>query len=74
MTRVGLAVLRDLVLNGQVAHDETTAELDETLALATVREAPTGLFLIAKGPTHLVRALVWALSEAEKRAPMPVIR
>lgn len=73
-TRQGLALLRDLALNGGVVHDVVTAELDQALAQATVREAPTGLFLIARGPTHLVRALVWALAGAHRPAPVPVIR
>jgi hypothetical protein len=72
-TRAGLALLRDLALSGQVVHDVTTAELDQTLALATVREAPTGLFLLAKGPTHLVRALVWALAGAHRPVPVPAV-
>lgn len=72
-TRTGLAVLRDLAMTGQVIHDAGTSELDETLALAMVREAPTGLHLLAKGPTHLVRAACWALAEAHRRAPVPAI-
>lgn len=71
-TRSGLALLRDLALSGQLVHDETL-ELSETLALATVRESPTGLFLLAKGPTHLVRALVWALAAAHRPAIMPAV-
>ena len=55
-------------------HDVTTFELDEALAAAQVREAPTGLFLIARGPTHLIRALVWAVGAAHKPAPTPAIR
>jgi hypothetical protein len=72
-TRTGLALLRDLALNGQMVHDVGTGELDETLAMAVVREAPTGLFLLAKGPTHLVRAVCWALIEAHRRALVPAI-
>jgi len=72
-TRTGLALLRDLAMNGQLVH-ETAAELDETMAIAMVREAPSGLFLLAKGPTHLVRAVVWALSAAHRPAPVPAIR
>ena len=73
-TRAGLALFRDLALGGQLVHDVTTSELDETLALTMVREAPTGLFLLSKGPTHLVRAVVWALLAAHKPAVMPAIR
>ena len=68
-----LALLRDLAMTGRVLHDETTLELDQALAQATVRESPTGLFLMAKGPTHLVRALVWALGAAHRPAPAPAI-
>ena len=73
-TRTGLALLRDLAVGGQLVHDVTTFELDEALAAAQVREAPTGLFLIARGPTHLIRALVWAVGAAHKPAPTPAIR
>ena len=72
-TRAGLALLRDLVIGGQVVHDETTYDLDNALQVAHVREAPTGLFLIARGPTHLVRALVWAVAAAHKPALLPAI-
>ena len=49
-TRVGLALLRDLALTGQLVHDATTTDLDETLALATVKERPTGLAAVREGP------------------------
>jgi hypothetical protein len=73
-TRTGLALLRDLAVNGGLVHDDVTGELDEAVGLAKVKEAPTGLFLIARGPTHLVRALVWAVQAAHKRTKMPAIR
>ena len=72
-TKAGLALLRDLAAGGMVAHDYSTTELDQTLELATVKEAPTGLYLVAKGPTHLVRAVVWALVAAHHPAKVPVI-
>jgi hypothetical protein len=72
-TRTGLALLRDLATSGQIAHDAPTAELSQTLAAATVREAPAGLVLVAKGPTHLIRAVVWALAEAQRPALMPAV-
>jgi hypothetical protein len=72
-TRAGLALLRDLAIGGRLVHDVTTTELDETLGMALVREAPTGLFLLSKGPTHLVRATVWALLAAHKPAAEPAI-
>jgi len=72
-TRTGLALIRDLAVNGQLVHFGTQ-ELDEALGLAKVKEAPTGLFLVARGPTHLVRALVWALGAAQRPARVPAIR
>jgi len=72
-TRSGLALLRDLAMTGRLVHDTTTFTLDETLAATVVREAPTGLFLMAKGPTHLVKALVWAVGAAHKPARVPAI-
>jgi len=72
-TRTGLALLRDLAMTGRLVHDETTFQLDQALAQAVVRESPTGLFLMAKGPTHLIRALVWALGAAHRPAPAPAI-
>jgi hypothetical protein len=72
-TRTGLALLRDLATTGQLAHDAPTAELSQTLAAAHVREASAGLVLVAKGPTHLIRAAVWALAEAHRPALMPAV-
>jgi hypothetical protein len=72
-TRTGLALIRDLALHGQVVHDVNTWELDHAISVARVREAPTGLVLVARGPTHLVRACVWALAAAAKPVPMPAI-
>jgi len=73
-TRTGLALLRDLAVSGQLLHGDMTPQLDEALGLAKVKEAPTGLFLVARGPTHLIRALVWAVSAAHKPARVPTIR
>src|SRR5262245_13516253 len=72
-TRAGLALLRDLAAGGQLVHD-VTPELDQALELAQVREAPSGLHLIARGPTHLIRALVWAVAAAHRPAKVPAIR
>ena len=72
-TRVGLALLRDLAINGQLVHDTATTDLDATLALATVKETATGLALFAKGPTHLVRAVVWAVGAAHRPAAKPAV-
>ena len=73
-TRLGLALFRDLVIGGALAHDEGTHELDQAIVSAQVREAPSGLFLLARGPTHLVRAAVWAVQAAHKPSKMPAVR
>jgi hypothetical protein len=73
-TRVGLALLRDLAAGGGLVHDVVTGELDQTIAMTHVREHPSGLFLVAKGPTHLVKALVWAVAAAHRPAALPAIR
>src|SRR5215471_5222959 len=72
-TRQGLALLRDLAQTGQVVHDVVTGELDEAFDDARVREMDTGLLLIARGQTHLVKAVVWALAAAHRPAVMPAI-
>ena len=72
-TRVGLSLLRDLATGGVLTHEPTTFDLDDALAVAQVREAPTGLFLTARGPTHLVKALVWAVGAAHRPVPTPAI-
>lgn len=71
-TRTGLALVRDLALGGQLAHD-TAPDLDNAFSLARVREAPTGLYLVSRGPIHLVRAAVWALQAAHRPSPSPAI-
>jgi hypothetical protein len=73
-TRTGLALLRDLAANAQVVHDLGTGELDQALTVAQVKEAPAGLYLVARGPTHLVRAVVWAVAAAHRPARVPAIR
>jgi hypothetical protein len=73
-TRTGLALLRDLAAGGQLVHDSTTGELDQAIGQAQVRESLTGLYLVARGPTHLVRALVWAVGAAHRPARLPAIR
>jgi hypothetical protein len=72
-TRTGLALLRDLVTGGVLVHDRLTLTVDEALAAAKVRAAPSGLFLIPGPGSHLVKALVWAVQAAHKPAPSPVI-
>lgn len=73
-TRTGLALFRDLAVNGQLVHDATTHDVDQAMLQAQVREALTGLFLVARGPTHLVKAAVWAIQAAHKPVPVPSIR
>lgn len=73
-TRLGLALLRDLALGGQLVHDQTTVELDYAFELARVRQGPAGLTLMARGPTHLVRAAVWAVAGAHRSVATPAIR
>jgi hypothetical protein len=69
-TRVGLALFRDLVLGGELVHDNTL-QLDAAVDAARVRETETGLVLVrGHGPTHLVKAVVWALAAAHKPAPI----
>jgi hypothetical protein len=55
-------------------HDADTRDLDEAVGLAHVRETPSGQLMLAqRGPTHLVRALVWALNAAHKPVPEPAV-
>jgi hypothetical protein len=72
-TRAGLSLLRDLVLNAQIVHDETTAGLDEAFQKAQVREALSGLQLVVFDEAHLVKAAVWALAAAHRPAPVPAV-
>ena len=60
--------------SGQLVHDLVTGELDETIALAQVRENANGLVLVGRGPTHLVKAVVWALAAAHAPSRLPAIR
>jgi hypothetical protein len=71
--RPGLALLRDLAASGRVVHDQTTGELDAAFRVAQVRETLTGLQLVPRGPTHLVKAAAWALQAAHRPARIPAI-
>lgn len=71
--RAGLALFRDLAIGGRLVHDETTTELDQALSVAQVRESLTGLYLVAEGPTHLVRAVAWALQAAHRPSRIPMV-
>jgi hypothetical protein len=72
-TRLGLPLLRDLAAAGVLVHDDTTAELDQAVQQAQVKELSTGLSLLPVGDTHLVKALCWAVHAAHKPAPMPAV-
>ena len=67
--RAGLAVFRDLAASGMLAHDDT-GELDQAIAQTKVRESPSGL-VIAQGPAHLIKAVVWAVAAAHRPARAP---
>jgi hypothetical protein len=71
-TRSGLALLRDLAAAGEVVHHDTP-ELDRAMAMAKVREAPSGLYLLEDCPRHLIHATVWALQAATQPVPVGVI-
>ena len=64
--RAGLAVFRDLAATGMLAHEDT-AELDSAIAQTQVRESPSGL-VVAQGPSHLIKAVVWAVLAAHRPA------
>ena len=72
-TRHGLVLVRDLVAAGELVHDSDTLELDTAMIGAQVRPGATGLLLAARGPTHLVRAVAWALTVAHRPAKVPAV-
>jgi hypothetical protein len=72
-TRYGLSLLRSLVKQGRLSHDDTP-DLDAQLVEARVRPMPGGGLSLAPGTrTDLVRAVVWALRAAEVSVPLPAI-
>jgi hypothetical protein len=71
-TRPALVLLRDLAAGGMIVHDDT-AELDQAVNAARVKENPTGLALVTSEDTHLVKAMVWALAAAHKPAPVAAV-
>jgi hypothetical protein len=73
-TRVGLALLRDLVASAQLVHDEITGEVDGALTSTLVRTTMAGLVMVSSSHAHLVRSLVWAVGAAHRPAPLPAIR
>jgi hypothetical protein len=70
-TRVGLAVFRDLAMNGQLVHDHDTKDLDRALDQAKVKELPTGLTLATRAQMHVVKAAAWAIAAAHKPMLVP---
>jgi hypothetical protein len=71
--RNGLALLRDLAAGGQITHDQTP-DLDQAIGMAQVKESTSsGLYLLANGPAHLVKALAWAVSAAHRPARVPAV-
>lgn len=63
-THFGLSLVRSMVRQGRLVHDETP-DLDVQLAWTRVREAPGGGLVVTAGErTDLVRALAWALRVA----------
>jgi hypothetical protein len=73
-TRIALALVRDLAQTGALCHDEHTYDLDDAFTQATVRETPAGLQLVARGPTHLLRAAGWAIMAAHRPSRSPAVR
>jgi len=68
-------LFRDLAAGRVLVHDEATADVDEAVLAAQVRESASGgLILGPRGRTHLIRALVWATCAAHRPTPRPVIR
>jgi hypothetical protein len=71
-TRAGLAVFRDLAVSRLLVHDVKTAELDMAITAAQVSETSSGL-QVARGPKHLVKAVVWAVAAAHRPARVAAI-
>jgi hypothetical protein len=72
-TRTALPLFRDLAAGGLLVHDVTTVQLDDAVNMTRVKESASGLVLVARGPTHLIRAMVWAVQAAHKPAPVPAV-
>ncbi len=70
----GLVLLRNLVAEGRVVHDET-ADLDDQLARARVHPLTGGgIGLVNNNArTDLLRACLWALDAAQAPAPIPAV-
>jgi hypothetical protein len=72
--RAALPLFRDLAAGGVIVHDHTTADLDDAVTGALVRESLTGMVLTRRGQPHLVKALAWAVQSANRRQKLPAIR
>ena len=73
-TRRGLPLFRSMVDAGRVVHD-ATGDLDRQVSNARVRQTANGtLALVSFHRSDLLRAAIWALSEAQTPAVMPAIR
>lgn len=75
-TRPGLAVFRDLAVNGMLVHNCDTQQLEKAIGAARVKEGAAGLTLIPTGDRHgrcLIHALVWAVAAAHRPAPVPAV-
>jgi hypothetical protein len=73
-TRLGLSLFRELVRSGRLIHDRTP-DLDAQIEAARVRDVPGGgLALMSSRRSDVLRAAVWALREAQARAPRPAVR
>ena len=72
-TRWGLPLLRSMVGQGRICHDDTP-DLDEQMTEVRVRQMPGGGLSLAPGTrSDLVRALAWALRAASVPRPEPAI-
>ena len=72
-TRRGLPLFRSMVDAGRIVHDATT-DLDRQVANARVRPTANGtLALVSFHRSDLLRAAIWALTEAQTPAPAPAV-
>lgn len=62
-TRAGLALLRQLIADGQVVNDGSP-EMAQQIEMARVTETSTGLGLLRGPRADLVKAAIWALRQA----------
>ena len=72
-TRVGLPLLRDLAKGGMLVHDGISAELEQAVLAARVRELSVGLSLERGDGYAMVKALVWAVHAAAQPQRVPTV-